>query len=339
MTSTLDVSRVSSPTTPSSASTRGAAAFAGDVVVSGRRAETDDVITLEFASVDGQPLPQWQPGAHIDVVLPGGMTRQYSLCGSPEDTSTWRIGVLREPDGRGGSRWLHDRAQPGTRLRAAGTRNHFAFDTASHYLFIAGGIGITPLLPMIAAAQARGAQWQLHYLGRRRAAMPFLPELAKYGDRVNVVARDEVERLDLRKILAQTDSPTHVYGCGPSRLLDALEESCSERPALTLHIERFCTEPATLKRDTDTQFDVELRATGTTITVPANGSVLQAVLDAGVYVASSCSEGTCGSCETDVIEGEVDHRDAVLSPEEKAANESMMICVSRARCGRLVLDL
>lgn len=339
MTSTLEVRRASSPATPASASTRGAVVFDGDVVVRGRCAEADDVITLEFAAIDGQPLPTWQPGAHIDVLLPGGMTRQYSLCGSPDDSSTWRIGVLREPDGRGGSRWLHDHAQPGTRLRVAGTRNHFAFDTASHYLFIAGGIGITPLLPMIAAAQARGVEWRLHYLGRRRAAMPFLPELAKYDDRVNVVARDEVERLDLRAVLAETDSSTHVYGCGPTRLLDALEESCSERPALTLHVERFSAEPATLKRDTDTQFDVELRATGTTITVPADCSVLQAVLDAGVYVASSCSEGTCGSCETDVLEGEVDHRDSVLSPAEKAANESMMICVSRARCGRLVLDL
>ncbi|GAA0903035.1 PDR/VanB family oxidoreductase [Pseudonocardia zijingensis] len=310
--------------------------FEGDVVVLSRNTESDGVVSLELGMPSGDPVPEWEPGAHIDLVLPVGLTRQYSLCG-PENGKTWRVAVLREQDGRGGSEWIHDHAHEGTTLPARGPRNHFPLLPSPRYLFIAGGIGITPLLPMITRAHAAGAEWELHYGGRERGSMAFLDELDGHGDRVTVRPQDRHGPLDLATILAGPLDSTLVYCCGPTGLIEAVEDRCRAWPAGSLHVERF-TNVVTPAED-DAEFEVELAASGVTVTVPPHLTILEAVENAGVPVLSSCTEGTCGTCETTVLEGEVDHRDVVLTDEEREANETMMICVSRARCARLVLDL
>jgi ferredoxin-NADP reductase len=311
--------------------------FEGEVVVLSRRVESDGVVSLELGLSSGGPVPSWEPGAHIDLVLPDGLTRQYSLCGSVENDKSWRVAILREPDGRGGSRWIHEHAHEGATFAARGPRNHFPLLPAPRYLFVAGGIGITPLLPMISQVHASGAGWELHYGGRRRASMAFLDELEGYGDRVVIRPEDELGMLDLAAILGGPAESTLVYCCGPTGLIDTVEERCRAWPPGALHVERFTNVVA--PSEDDAEFEVELAGSGITVTVPAHLSILEAVENAGIPVMSSCTEGTCGTCETTVLEGEVEHRDVVLTDEEREANETMMICVSRARRGRLVLDL
>lgn len=317
-----------------------------EVVVVRREPAADGVVLLDLSRPDGTPLPEWRPGAHIDVVLVPGETpaqnleRQYSLCGDPADRTVWRIGVLREPGGRGGSAHVHDSVLVGDRLVVRGPRSHFGLaEGDGPVLFVAGGIGITPILPMIAAAAAAGRDWRLAYAGRSRATMAFVAELTEaHGDRVEVFAADEGVRLALGAWTAPGVDGVPVHCCGPSRMVDEVESLSAAWPAGTLHRERF--EPKTpTEHAPDVAFEVELELSGLTVTVPADRSVLEVVEEAGALVLSSCREGTCGTCETPVIEGVVDHRDSVLTPAEQAANTSMMICVSRAACPRLVLEL
>jgi ferredoxin-NADP reductase len=311
--------------------TRTSSDFEADVLVVARRDEADGVVGVELALPSGGALPAWTPGAHIDVELPGGLTRQYSLCGDPADVTRWRIGVLREADGRGGSRWIADELAEGATLRIRGPRNHFPLEPADRYVFVAGGIGITPLLPM--AVAATGADWVLHYGGRTRASMAFLGELAGFGGRVRVYPQDEVGPLDLGAILG--GPAALVYCCGPTGLIDALEARC---PAGALRVERFTAAPV-VTEGPDSAFEVVCERSGVTVTVPPGTSVLGAVEEAGVDVLSSCAEGICGTCETTVLEGEPDHRDSLLTEDEKASGDTMLICVSRCRGARLVLDL
>ncbi|GAA3795224.1 PDR/VanB family oxidoreductase [Streptomyces phyllanthi] len=315
---------------------------ADTLVVLSRRNVADGVVSLELGPRPGEPpLPHWEPGAHIDVVLPTGVTRQYSLCGPTDDTTRWRVAVLYEPDGRGGSRWIHDNVREGGELRVRGPRNNFPLRPAARYRFIGGGIGITPLLPMIAEAEAEGADWSLLHGGRTRSSMAFLSELECYGERVTVRPQDEYGLLDLAAFLGDPDPSELVYCCGPAGLIDAVEAHCASRPAGSLHVERFAAVAQGDSTDgtAEQPVEVELRASGVTLTVPPELSVLKALEKAGVTVLSSCEEGICGSCETAVLEGEVDHRDSLLTDDERAANDTMLICVSRARGGRLVLDL
>ncbi|MER5218765.1 PDR/VanB family oxidoreductase [Streptomyces sp. NPDC002838] len=316
----------------------------GTVTVVARRTVADGVVSLELAPTSVEPLPSWRPGAHIDVVLPTGVTRQYSLCGPVDpagDTARWRVAVLREPDGRGGSRWIHDHVHEGGELRVRGPRNNFPLRPAAKYLFVGGGIGITPLLPMIAQAGAAGAEWSLLYGGRTRASMAFVPELEGYGERVTVRPQDRYGLLDLAGFLGDPDPSALVYCCGPAGLIDAVEAHCATWPAGALNVERFAATagPRSAGDGAEQPIEVELRASGTTLTVPPELSVLKAVEQAGIPVLSSCEEGICGSCETAVLEGEVDHRDSLLTEDERAANDTMLICVSRARGRHLVLDL
>ncbi|MBC9730163.1 PDR/VanB family oxidoreductase [Streptomyces sp. TRM68367] len=319
------------------------AGFEGTVTVLTRRTVADDVVSLELAprSGDDGALPSWQPGAHIDVLLPTGVTRQYSLCGPARDTARWRIAVLREPAGRGGSQWIHDSAHEGGELTVRGPRNNFPLHTAPRYLFVGGGIGITPLLPMIAEAAATGAEWSLLYGGRSRTSMAFLPELERYGEQVTVRPQDEYGLLDLAGFLGDPDPSALVYCCGPAGLIDAVEAYCATWPTGALNVERFAAAGGQVPAGgtAEQPVEVELRSSGVTLTVPPELSVLKAVEQAGVSVLSSCEEGICGSCETAVLEGEVEHRDSLLTEDERAANDTMLICVSRARSGRLVLDL
>ena len=299
----------------------------------------DGVVSLTLAHPDGGRLPDWTPGSHIDLVLPEGTTRQYSLCGDRWDPYTYRIAVLREPAGRGGSAYVHDRLAPGDLVGVGGPRNHFPLVPADRYLFIAGGIGITPLLPMIHQAELMGADWQLLYGGRSRASMAFREELsAAHGDRVHISPQDECGLLDLAPWLGTPDPGTKVYCCGPAPLLAAVEQTCAAWPPYSLRTERFTAGPLP-EPVHQTAFEVELRRTGRTVTVMPDTSVLHAVRQVGADVLSSCEQGTCGTCLTPVLEGTPDHRDSILADHERAANDCMLPCVSRSRGDRLVLDL
>jgi ferredoxin-NADP reductase len=234
--------------------------------------------------------------------------------------------------------YVHDQLAVGDVVRVRGPRNNFPLEPSPRYLFIAGGIGITPLLPMIATADAAGADWQLVYGGRQRSSMAFLDELARHGDRVLVRPQDETGLLDLDGLLATPQADTRVYCCGPEPLLAAVEQRCAGWPPGSLHVERFSPRPPGAPARLEA-FEVVLARSELTVDVPPDRSILEVVEDAGIPVLSSCAEGTCGTCETAVLEGLPDHRDSVLSEEERAANDCMMICVSRSCSSRLVLDL
>lgn len=306
--------------------------------VAARRPVARDVVALDLAPLDPTPLPAWTPGAHVDLEVRPGLERQYSLVTTTPE-GYWRVAVLREQEGRGGSAAVHDVLVPGETVTVRGPRNHFGFDPTRPAVFVAGGIGITPILPMIALAEADGAPWELHYAGRSRAAMAFADELADaHPDAVHVYAGDEGVRLDVPALLAGP-SDAVVYACGPRRLVDDVVASGAHRGGDAVRVERFtAAEDATAPGE---PFEAELALSGITVTVPPDRSLLDVVEDAGVLVLSSCREGTCRTCETPVLEGEVEHRDTVLSAEEQAEGRTMMICVSRARggCPRLVLDL
>ena len=307
--------------------------------VTHRTAAAEGVVVLDLADASGAELPPWAPGAHVDLCLPGGAVRQYSLCGDPGDRSVWRIAVLREAESRGGSAHVHDALEAGAEVEVRGPRNHFPLEPAARYLFIAGGIGITPILPMIDAAEAAGAEWELHYGGRSLRSMAFLEALEEAtGSRVTLHPQDEVGLIDLDRLIGTPQPGTLVYCCGPEPLLVAVEQHCAAWPAGSLHVERFA--PKDVGEPVLTgAFEVELSSSGRTLTVPPEKSVLEVLEEAGVHVLSSCTEGTCGTCETTVLSGEVDHRDSLLTPAEQAANDTMFICVSRAACPRLVLEL
>lgn len=316
-----------------------------DLLVSSRAAPADGVVVLGLQDPAGALLPSWAPGAHIDLDLGQGLTRQYSLCGDTADRGSWRIAVLLEPAGRGGSRQVHDELFEGSLVRVRGPRNHFALEVADRYLFIAGGIGITPILPMMAAAEAARIPWTLAYGGRSRPSMAFGHEiLCRYGDRVTLWPQDEMGLLDLDALLGKPRARTLVYCCGPEPLLAAAEARCGAWPAGALHVERFAPRPAEERQlqagaVADQPFEIELAQAGLILTVRPGESILQVIEGAGVQVLSSCTEGTCGTCETAVLGGLPDHRDSLLTPVERAAADTMMICVSRSVTPRLVLDL
>lgn len=301
-----------------------------------------DVLELRLAS-ECTGLSDWEPGAHLEVETPAGI-RQYSLCGRPDDHVT--IAILREEDGRGGSKNLHDQVQVGTELRVRGPRNHFALvDDADAYVLIAGGIGITPLKAMAQQLAASGRPWRLHYGGRSAASMAYAQELqALDPDSVHLHPEDTHGILDLEEILADTDSSTVVYCCGPPGLLDAATAAVEASPAGELHLERFTssTTPADIDAGGGTgeeRFTVELAVTGEEVEVGPDQTILEAVRNVRPDVLSSCEDGYCGTCETTVLEGIPLHRDTVLTPSEQDSNESMMICVGRSCSKRLVLDL
>lgn len=311
--------------------------FETDAHVETKEQISDGVVALTLRA--GQPFPPWAPGAHIDLILNGRQpVRQYSLCGDPADRTRWRVAVRREPAGRGSSRYVHDRLRVGDLVRVGGPRNRFPLVHSARYLFIAGGIGITPILPMIAAADAAGADWRLAYGGRRRSGMAFRDELAGYGDRATVHPRDEAGRLPLDALLGSPQADTLVYCCGPESLLAAVEQRCAAWPPGSLHVERFAARPLA-EPIRDRAFDVVLARTGLTLTVPPDRSVLSVVEQAGAPVLYACAEGSCGTCETPVLEGRPDHRDSVLTDDERRACDRMLLCVSRSCTPRLVLDL
>ena len=311
--------------------------FEAELVVRETERVAEDVVALTLGRSDGGDLPAWTPGAHIDLVLADGLVRQYSLCGRTEQSDAWRVAVLESPNSRGGSVAVH-RLREGDAVVVRGPRNHFPVATATRYLFLAGGIGITPILTMIHEVEAAGAEWELHYGGRTRATMAFAGELEHYGARVHLVPEDPAGRLDLGAILGESRSGTLIYACGPEAMLAAVEGASAHWPSGSLHLERFAARVST-GETLDSPFELILQRSGRSLTVPAERSIFEVVREAGVSVLGSCLEGICGTCETEVVDGDVDHRDSVLDDEERAANEVMMICVSRCRSATLTLDL
>jgi len=317
-------------------------AIARPVVVDRVTAVADGIVKLRLVSPDGKPLPRWTAGSHIDVECgTPALSRQYSLCGDPDDAGALEIAVLHEPGGRGGSAWVHANVRAGDRLRIRGPRNHFRLDESlKKAIFIAGGIGITPLSAMARRAKALGVDYELHYSGRSRTTMAFLDELAAlHGERLHVYAQDEGRRNDLAALLRQPLPGAQVYACGPLRMLEALESCCAAWPEGALRVEHFESTLATLDPSKEHAFEVELKDSGIVVTVPPDQTLLSALRAANVDVQSDCEEGLCGSCEVRVLAGRVDHRDVVLTRSERDANARMMACCSRACDGRLVLEL
>ncbi|MFD8645200.1 PDR/VanB family oxidoreductase [Streptomyces zaomyceticus] len=302
------------------------------VVVTGRATPAEGVVELRL---EGAGLPPWQPGAHVDLVLPSGLVRQYSLCGDPADTASYTVAtrlIDAGQGGRGGSREVHDRLREGVEIEIRGPRNRFPLVGAPAYVFVAGGIGITPVLPMLRAAEAAGADWRLVYCGRSRVTMPYLDEIEALGggDRVTVVAEDESGFPDLG-FLAHVPAETLVYCCGPEGLMDAVTAAMPE--GRDPRLERFSSAATT----GGTAFEVELRRSGRMVRVAADQSVLAAVREELPDITYSCRQGFCGTCRQRVLEGEIDHRDELLTDAERG--DSMLICVSRCAGKRLVLDL
>ncbi|MFJ5305795.1 PDR/VanB family oxidoreductase [Streptomyces sp. NPDC088350] len=290
--------------------------------VAARETVADGVVQLRL---EGRDLPRWEPGAHVDLVLPSGLVRQYSLCGDPADTSSYTVATRLVEGGRGGSREVHEQVGVGAELEVRGPRNRFPLVEAPAYVFVAGGIGITPVLPMLRALP-EGADWRLLYAGRTRESMPFLAEVEELGDGglVTVVAGLP----DLDGELADVPEGAVVYCCGPEGLMAAVAERFPE-----VRLERFAPRASSGGE----AFEVELRRSGRTLTVPAGSTVLAAVRAELPNTLYSCEQGFCGTCQQRVLEGEVEHRDELLTDAERA--DSMLICVSRARSERLVLDL
>lgn len=303
------------------------------------RWEAQDVASFEFAAADGADLPAWSPGAHIDVHLPSGTVRQYSLCGDPDEPGRYRIAVLALPDGRGGSMEAHRELRPGRLIEISFPRSNFTLVNADRFVFVAGGIGITPLLPMIREVETRGIKWELVYGAKSTAHFAFVGDLDT--DAVQFVAQDADGVIDVGSVVRGSAGAV-VYCCGPRPLMDSLVSAMSVAGRSDdLYLERFGAASAPAEDTSqDAAFDIELARSQMVITVQPNQSVLDAVRAAGVDHPSSCEMGFCGTCETRVLSGEVDHRDDLLTVEERAAGATMLVCVSRSKgCQRLRLDI
>lgn len=316
------------------------------LLISQRTWEADGVVSLLMVSPDGAALPAWRPGAHVTVRLPSGRMRCYSLCGDPRERDRYRIAVLRQDEGRGGSREMHEALRVGTTLAVDPPRHGITLEPAPHYLLLAGGIGITAMLPMARALAARGRPWRLVYIGRSRSRMPFLTqaeELSAAPDRrvVEIVPTDERGRPDL-KALIQTQPPgTAVYCCGPASMTQTVARVVAARPALRIYLERFSSSTHPVARRTGREanpIEITLRRTGHTVTTAEGQTILQALQHLAPRLAGGCEQGICGRCRTKVLEGTPEHRDALLTTSERAAGQ-MLLCVSWARGDRLVLDL
>ncbi|MEV6167237.1 PDR/VanB family oxidoreductase [Streptomyces sp. NPDC051954] len=301
-----------------------------------------DVVELRLTRPDGDELPLWEPGAHVELTLPSGLRRAYSLCGNPTDACTWTVAVHRVPDGRGGSREIHDTALVGRELEVRGPVNRFPLLPAEGYLLLAGGIGVTPLLPMARELTARGLPWRLVLGARDRSRLAYAEELLELGeDRVLLVPQDEAGLPDLAAEITAAPPGHAVYACGPAPMLDAVMSLCrAANPARTAYTERFASgDGGRQVVGTEGEFEVVLCRSGLRATVPADRSVLDVVRELLPAVPYSCEEGYCGSCETPVAAGVPDHRDTVIDSSERATATTMMICVSRSASAVLELEL
>ncbi|MBA1204448.1 oxidoreductase [Pseudomonas capeferrum] len=314
-----------------------------DVVVVSRNDEAQGICSFELAAVDGSPLPAFSAGAHIDVHLPDGLVRQYSLCNHPEERHRYVIGVLNDPGSRGGSRCLHEQIQSGARLRIGTPRNLFPLaQDARRSLLFAGGIGITPILCMAEHLAQRGADFELHYCARSSERAAFVQRIrsAPFADRLFVHFDEQPETaLDIANVLAEPHGDTHLYVCGPGGFMQHVLESAKAQgwEEACLHREYFAAAPAS--SDDDGSFSVQVGSTGQIFEVPADQSVAQVLERHGIEIALSCEQGICGTCLTRVLEGVPEHRDLFMTEQEQALNDQFTPCCSRSKTPLLVLDL
>ncbi|WP_322063144.1 PDR/VanB family oxidoreductase [Paraburkholderia sp. J63] len=305
------------------------------------RYEAQGVMSVELVPENGAEFPGFSAGAHVDLHLPNGLTRSYSLLNSSTDANRYVLGILSDRQSRGGSRYVHENFRCGMTLPIGKPRNNFALDeTAEETVLVAGGIGITPILCMYRRLRETGKSVRVIYCARSRAQAAFLDELAALGGNVHLHFDEEKDGkpFDLAGFFATQPKHAHAYCCGPSVMLSAFEAACEGAGIANVHIERFAADAAVVHAPSE-GYTVQLAKSGKTVEVEAGKSLLDTLIAAGVDVEYSCAEGICGACETRVIEGVPDHRDSVLSASEKSANKTMMICVSGAKCGKLVLDL
>lgn len=314
------------------------------VRVARKQQEAVDICTYELVAVDGGPLPAFSAGSHVDVHLPGGLTRQYSLCNDPTESHRYLIGVLRDPASRGGSAAMHDLVAEGQLLQISAPNNHFpiAHDARRH-LLLAGGIGVTPILCMAERLANTGADFEMHYCTRSPERTAFHQRIAgsAFASKVHFHFDDGApeQKLGLAALLSAPADGVHLYVCGPKGFMDAVLNTAREKgwPEAQLHYEFFAG--TVTKSDSDASFEVQLASSGKIVVVPSDKTVVQALADAGIDVQVSCEQGVCGTCLTRVIEGIPDHKDMYLTPEEQAANDQFTPCCSRSKTPRLVLDL
>ncbi len=306
------------------------------------RRQAEGIHAFELTDPAGRSLPPVEAGAHVDVHLPGGLVRSYSLAGDPADRSHWLLGVLREKQGQGGSRAMHDQVRVGDLLTISPPRNAFALASgAVHAVLLAGGIGITPLKAMAHQLRAQGASFELHYCVRSRQTAAFLPELQATvppgAFHLHVDQGNPANGLDIHRLLAQPASGTHLCYCGPAGFMQACAEASRHWPPGTVHFEHFKPPEPPARSAPDGAFAVKLARTGVTLTVQPEQTIVRAIELAGLRVPTSCLSGLCGSCKVDYLQGEVEHNDYILSDEEKS--RCLSLCVSRARSPLLVIDL
>lgn len=314
------------------------------VRVARKAVEAQDIVTLELVATDGSALPAFGAGAHVDVQLPGGITRQYSLCNDSQETHRYLIGVLRDPASRGGSKTVHDLVKEGDVLQISTPKNHFPLaHDAKKSLLLGGGIGITPILCMAERLANTGADFELHYATRSAQRTAFRERIGKssFASKVAFHFDDGAaeQKLDLAQLLVKPEAGTHLYVCGPKGFMDAVLNTAREKgwPEDQLHYEFFGAEVA--KSDSDASFEIKLASSGRIVMVPKDKTVTQALAEAGVEIMMSCEQGVCGTCLTRVLEGVPDHKDSYLTPEEQAANDQFLPCCSRSKTPQLVLDL
>ena len=314
------------------------------VRVARKAVEALDICSFELVAADGRPLPPFSAGSHVDVQLPGGLTRQYSLANDPTEGHRYLIAVLRDAASRGGSAAMHDAVHEGDTLTISAPKNHFPLaHDATRHLLLAGGIGVTPILCMAERLAVTGADFEMHYCTRSRSRTAFHERIRASGFAGRVHFHfddgDAAQRLDLAALLAAPAPGTHLYVCGPKGFMDAVLGSARAGgwPEASLHVEYFNAEVTS--HDADAPFEVQLASSGRVVVVPRERTVVQALADAGVEVPTSCEQGVCGTCLTRVLSGVPDHRDLYLTPDEQAANDQFTPCCSRAKTPRLVLDL
>jgi len=315
------------------------------VRVARRTDEALDICGLELVAADGRPLPAFSAGSHVDVHLPGGMVRQYSLCNDPSESHRYQIAVLRDPASRGGSAAVHNAVREGDTLVISVPRNHFTLaHEASRHLLLAGGIGVTPILCMAERLAALGAAFDMHYACRSPERAAFVSRIRR-GSFAPLVHfhydnGPASQQLDIAAVLAAADAGTHLYVCGPKGFMDAVLGAARSAnwDESRLHWEFFAAAEAGA-RNNDGAFEVQLARSGRVIAIPSDQTVTQALLAAGVDIMVSCGQGVCGTCLTRVLEGRIDHRDVYLTPDEQAANDQFTPCCSRAKSARLVLDM
>jgi vanillate O-demethylase ferredoxin subunit len=314
------------------------------VRVAAKTLEAADICSFELVSADGKPLPAFSAGSHIDVPLPGGITRQYSLCNEPGESHRYQIAVLRDANSRGGSSAMHEHVKVGDVIEISAPKNHFPLaHEAKKSLLLAGGIGVTPILCMAERLAATGADFEMHYCTRSAERTAFRARIAssRFNDRVrfHFDDGDASQKLDIATLVASPNAGTHLYVCGPKGFMDAVLGAARDSgwPASQLHCEYFSADVA--PSASDESFEVQVASTGRIIVVPRDKTVVQALTEAGVEVQTSCEQGVCGTCLTRVLEGVPDHKDMYLTPEEQAANDQFTPCCSRAKSARLVLDL